>query len=96
MRRCMVGNDAAFCRRGVTVSAPRPDFGRNVFERPVIRWTIRFEWKPADCWVGVFWRHSAWSQPGHSAGRHLDIWVCVLPMVPLHLLRTVTLDEASP
>lgn len=40
------------------------------------RWFVRLEWKPQDCWIGAFWkRNHPWS---------LDVWVCVLPMVPLH------------
>ena len=41
------------------------------------RWRFAVEWKPQDCWVGVFWkRNYPWS---------FDLWVCVVPMVPLHL-----------
>lgn len=40
------------------------------------RWFCRIEWKPQDCWVGVFWERS------HPWG--LDVYVCVAPMVPLH------------
>lgn len=38
-------------------------------------WFLRIEWKPQDCWVGVFWEQSPF---------RLDIWVCVVPMLPLH------------
>lgn len=24
------------------------------------RWFCRVEWKPQDCWVGVFWKSRAW------------------------------------
>ena len=46
--------------------------------RFVGRWLVilRLEWKPQDLWVGAFWRT--------SRGR-LDVWVCPLPMVPVHL-----------
>jgi hypothetical protein len=36
----------------------------------------RFEWVPRDCWIGVFWR---------GRDGHLDIWLCLLPMLPLHI-----------
>jgi hypothetical protein len=36
----------------------------------------RFEFKAADCWVGVFWRREA---------AQTDVWICVVPMLPLHL-----------
>jgi hypothetical protein len=39
-------------------------------------WSCRLEWKLADLWVGAFWKKS-----GHC----LDVWVCLLPCIPLHL-----------
>ena len=41
--------------------------------------TYRFEWKPQDCWIGFFWK----KQEGAFANR-LDVWVCILPMLPFH------------
>lgn len=38
----------------------------------------RVEWKPEDLWVGVFWRRT---------GNRLDVWVCLLPCLPIHLWR---------
>lgn len=44
------------------------------------RWTVDLEWKPQDLWVGLFWkRTSEWGCSG------FDAWVCVLPMVPIHI-----------
>lgn len=37
--------------------------------------TIRVELKKEDAWVGVFWRR---------AGTRLDVWVCLIPFVPIH------------
>jgi len=37
---------------------------------------VRLEWKPEDLWVGVFWRRS---------GRRTDVWVCLLPCLPIHI-----------
>ena len=34
---------------------------------------VRLEFKLEDCWVGAYWR------PGH-------LWVCVVPMLPLHFM----------
>lgn len=39
-----------------------------------MKWEIVF--KPQDLWVGVYWE---------SSYPKLDIWICVIPMVPLHL-----------
>ncbi len=47
-------------------------FGRQVF------W--RFEYKVADAWVGAYWKQM-WSYLVKSP----DIWVCVVPCVPLHV-----------
>jgi hypothetical protein len=43
----------------------------------------RFEFKPADLWVGVFWRRDDW-----GVMRHIDVWLCLLPMLPLHVTVT--------
>lgn len=40
-------------------------------------WSARLEWKPQDCWVGVFWKR--------DYPRSFDLWVCVLPMLPFHV-----------
>lgn len=52
------------------------------------RWKLRVEWKPADCWVGLFWKRSRYGY--HPAGTGVfihktDVWLCVLPMLPVHL-----------
>lgn len=42
-------------------------------------WTVDWEVKVEDCWVGAFWRtfrdDGVWE---------LDVWVCPLPCLPLH------------
>jgi hypothetical protein len=38
-------------------------------------WNLQLEWKPQDAWIGAFWRRD---------GNCLDLWVCVLPCLPLH------------
>ncbi len=63
------------------------------------RWFIRVEWKPQDLWVGAFWKSlfdhaSYWpagtpttnqhGEKGRWIRTHLDVYVCLLPMVPLH------------
>lgn len=44
----------------------------------------RFEWKLADFWVGVFWKRAATST---------DIWICLLPCVPLHITISYSAPE---
>ena len=48
-------------------------------EKAMSEWNIRVEWKPEDLWIGVYWRR---------AGGRLDIWLCLLPCIPLHFSRT--------
>jgi hypothetical protein len=43
------------------------------------RWKLmhcRFEFKAADCWVGLFWRWKI---------LRLDLWLCLFPCLPLHV-----------
>ncbi len=44
-------------------------------QRATRRLPARIEFKPQDCWVGAFWK---------SSGHLVDVWVCVIPMVPIH------------
>lgn len=41
-----------------------------------MRISARLEFKAADCWIGVYWTRQA---------EILHIWICLLPMLPLHL-----------
>lgn len=43
-------------------------------------WMVGVEWKPVDLWVGAFWKTTPW---------RFDLWVCLLPMLPLHVSREV-------
>jgi hypothetical protein len=50
------------------------------------RISAALEFKPADCWVGVFWRrHIEVSRVAILRGE-LHVWICLVPMVPLHLV----------
>jgi hypothetical protein len=47
---------------------------------------VRLEWKPEDCWVGVFWRRGEWANNRKSKTEwRTDVWICLLPMLPIHL-----------
>lgn len=60
------------------------------------KWSVKVEFKLQDMWVGVFWdrtdQHVHFA-PGNRDGkceRHLlDVWVCILPCLPLHIRRDV-------
>ena len=50
----------------------------------------RFEWKLQDLWVGLFWKRGRdeWFESGDAffTCERLDVWICVLPCVPLHIV----------
>ena len=48
----------------------------------------RFKFKKEDFWIGIFWKKNAWCN-----GESLDIWICLLPMIPLHLQWTGKVDR---
>jgi hypothetical protein len=58
--------------------------------------TCRLEFKVNDLWVGSFWRvgpparlwalEGDWGGPGDAPlRRRVDLWICLLPMLPIHL-----------
>jgi hypothetical protein len=53
-------------------------------------WSLDWEVKREDCWVGAFWRtfrdEGVWE---------LDVWVCVLPCLPLHCYLVRRHDDAA-
>lgn len=54
--------------------------GRKEFEQASWKWRVRVEFKCEDLWIGVYWRKSAYA---------LHIWVCFLPMVPIHFIKRI-------
>lgn len=42
---------------------------------------VRLEFKKEDLWVGVYWRGVPWA----DAYWRYDIWLCVLPCLPVHV-----------
>ena len=43
-----------------------------------LRLELALEFKAQDLWVGLYWDHSL-------QRKRLDAWLCVLPMLPVHL-----------
>jgi len=39
------------------------------------QWYLCLEFKQQDAWIGAYWRRD---------GNCIDVWVCFLPMLPLH------------
>lgn len=46
------------------------------------RLRVRLEWKPQDLWIGVYWKRS---DEQSRAILLYDVWICILPMLPIHL-----------
>jgi len=51
---------------------------------PTFGWLLQLEWKPQDLWIGVYWKNTP---------ERLDVWVCLLPCLPLHYASPV--DESN-
>lgn len=46
----------------------------------------QFEWKLQDLWIGMFWKTARGIQAtGCENWMCCDIWICVIPCVPLHV-----------
>lgn len=38
------------------------------------------EFKPQDCWVGVYWARDV-----APMATIVDVWICLVPMLPIHI-----------
>lgn len=47
--------------------------------------TARFEWKLPDLWIGAFWKTTYANLNSGLIATQTDVWICVLPCVPLHI-----------
>ena len=50
---------------------------------------IRLEFKPQDLWVGVFWKRG---DEAAGSRKSMDIWICLVPMLPIHLIYEWDVD----
>jgi hypothetical protein len=41
---------------------------------------VRLEWEPCDLWIGAYWKKRYGQQQVY-----FDLWICLIPMLPLHL-----------
>ncbi len=53
---------------------------------------VSFEFKKEDLWVGAYWRAC---YPGTLDAKQFDVWVCLIPMVPIHLSWRKPMPEAQ-
>ena len=61
------------------------------WRRLTTRWWVCLEWTLADLWTGMYWSHE-WVEVENQlvAGiRYLNVYVCLVPTMPLHFQRTV-------
>jgi hypothetical protein len=50
----------------------------------------RIEFKPQDCWIGAFWKTQVHFETGGGSYYRVDLWICLIPMIPLHLWWRIT------
>src|SRR6266851_5177155 len=55
--------------------------------------TVRLEFKPQDCWIGVYTRKTSLFPWNYRRRWQRDIWICILPMLPIHIWWTRTEHE---
>jgi hypothetical protein len=56
-------------------------YRRHVYWRLPRYRRIRLEWKPEDLWVGLYWRYG----DGRSVSCEHNIWLCIVPTLPIHI-----------
>lgn len=66
--------------------------GRPIGLTPAVsrgRWILRLEFQPRDVWFGAYWERRPHVSPEVDERLHgrIDVWVCVIPMLPLHIVR---------
>jgi hypothetical protein len=44
----------------------------------------RLEFKPQDCWIGASWKTRE-----AGMGPVIHLWLCLLPMLPIHVMYEV-------
>lgn len=51
-------------------------------------WQVQLEWKLQDFWIGAFWKNmSVYSSKRKKNINRLDVWVCLLPCLPIHIIK---------
>jgi len=55
--------------------------------------TVRLEFKLQDCWIGVYTRKTSLFPWNYRRRWQRDIWIGILPMLPIHIWWTRTEHE---
>jgi hypothetical protein len=46
---------------------------------------IRLEFKREDLWIGAYWKTRAWIRGHDLVGNVVDLWICLIPCLPVHV-----------
>ncbi len=65
----------------------------NDIPKPKDHITVRLEFKPNDMWIGLYTRKTDLFPWNYRRRWQRDIWICMLPMLPIHLWWTRTEHE---
>lgn len=57
-----------------------------LFKFPTKGWLLQLEWKLQDMWGGVYWENTP---------ERFDIWICLIPCLPLHYASPVNEQEEA-
>jgi hypothetical protein len=61
------------------------------------QWKVTTFFERRDAWIGVFWdRPVSYGDQGQPLVRHLKVYVCLLPFLPVLFHRTETLTASAP
>jgi hypothetical protein len=50
----------------------------------MVRMKVKLEFKKEDLWIGIHWKHQI-IESLLSVRKQYDIWICLLPMIPIHI-----------
>ena len=49
------------------------------------RLKVRLEFEPRDLWIGIYWESCVIGKM-----QHYDVWVCIMPTLPIHIMYAYT------
>ena len=49
------------------------------------KFKCKLKFKKQDCWIGFYWEKRRQRTFGLNTKRVCHLWICVLPMLPLHI-----------
>jgi hypothetical protein len=55
---------------------------------------IKIEFKLEDFWIGAFWKREPRWDELRFLGKDLHIWICIIPCLPIHIIRYASDEQA--